>query len=142
MICDKTSVRSFNLNPWVLAFCVSTTVLLLQIIVTQYGALNVARQNNEFHAQSRDIEREIIRDLMYQLEQSRASNSALEQRGYVSGVVESITRPDHFSDIWHSGYSRGVEVQEYANSLDRKEKKYTGPEPVKSDTEKNEKATQ
>ena len=125
MVRNDHSVKSFNLNPWVLAFCASLTVILLQVIVAQHHALMTARANNDLHAQARDIEREMIRDLMYQLEQEKFGNELQQQRGYVAGVVDAVNRRDYFSEIWHSGYSRGVEVEQYANEIGVKTTRYT-----------------
>jgi hypothetical protein len=119
---------SFNLNPWVLAFCASMFVLLLQIIVSQHSAITALRQDNILHKQARDLESETIRDLMYELDQVRLSANLQHHRGYVSGVVDSVNKPDYYTDVWHSGYSRGAEVQKYVDTLDDKETQYTNPE--------------
>lgn len=116
---------SFNLNPWVLAFCVSMFVLLLQIIVSQHSAITALQQDNVLHQQARNIEAETIRDLMYDLDQLQLSANLQHNRGYVSGVVDSVNKPDYYSEVWHSGYSRGAEVQKYADSLDSKETQHT-----------------
>lgn len=119
---------SFNLNPWVLAFCASMFVLLLQIIVSQHSAITALRQDNILHKQARDLESETIRDLMYELDQLRLSANLQHHRGYVAGVVDSVNKPDYYSEVWHSGYSRGTEVQKYVDSLDSKETQYTAEE--------------
>jgi hypothetical protein len=122
---SRDSYRSFNLNPWVLAFCVSVFVLMLQIVVGQYIAISGLRQDNAFHKQARGIESETIRDLMYELDQVKTESELRYHRGYVSGIVDTVNRPDYYTQIWHSGYSRGAEVQQYADALDEKETQYT-----------------
>lgn len=119
---------SFNLNPWVLAFCASMLVLLLQIIVSQHNAISTLQHDNILHQQARALESETIRDLMYELEQLQLTTNLQHHRGYVSGVIDSVNKPDYYSDVWHSGYSRGAEVQKYVDTLDYKERQYTKPE--------------
>lgn len=123
MRCDKVS--SFNLNPWVLAASVSLVILFAQVVVFQQMRISALQIDNGIHQQARKLEGETIRDLMYEMEQLRNAGDYQHQRGYVSGVVDTVNRPDYYSSIWHSGYSRGTEVQKYADALEQKETQYT-----------------
>ena len=124
-------------NKWLAALAASCVVVCLQIITTQYGTIAHLRQRLEFVQDAHRIEMSQIADLQYQLEQVRDQANAAETAGFVSGVVDAIQRRDYYTEIWHSGYTRGTEVQQYANQLDRAEREgktaytATDAEPVK-----------
>jgi len=111
-----------RLDKWLLAVSISVVIICAQIITTQYSIIAHLRQKVEMAEMSHNIEMAQINDLQYQLETIRDNNAAAEARGFVAGAVDAIQRRDYYSEVWHSGYSRGTEVQQYANQLDREQK--------------------
>lgn len=109
-------------NKWILAFCTSVVVICAQIITTQYSTIAHLRQKVEMAETAHNIEMAQINDLQYQLETLRSNETAAEARGFVAGAIDAVQRRDYYSEVWHAGYSRGTEVQQYANQLDRAHK--------------------
>lgn len=73
----------------------------------------------EYSDRAREIADDQIRDLMYELKAAKSENEMVATRNYVSGVVETIKRPEHFDQIWHDGYDRGTEVQIMASKVEK-----------------------
>ena len=71
---------------------------------------------------ARQIESETIRDLMHANRRIGEQNEAEKNAAYVSGVVATINKPDHYNAIWHAGYDRGTEVQILAQSTEPPQK--------------------
>ena len=78
----------------------------------------------EIVSQAKNIESDQVLDLMMQLSSAKSEAAAAGTQHFVSGVMAAIQSPDHYSEIWHNGYDRGTEVENYIASLD-KEKTYT-----------------
>lgn len=74
----------------------------------------------EYSDRAREIADDQIRDLMYELKIAKSESEMVGTRNYVSGVVETLSRPEHYEQIWHDGYDRGTEVQILASSVDKK----------------------
>ena len=54
------------------------------------------------------------------VEYSDRASEMVGTRNYVSGVVETLSRPEHYEQIWHDGYDRGTEVQIMASKVEKK----------------------
>jgi len=74
------------------------------------------------------IEADTIRDLMYSNRQTTERYEAEKNASYVSGVVATLTKPDHYNAIWHDGYDRGTEVQLMAQESEASQKEETPPQ--------------
>lgn len=66
-----------------------------------------------------------IGELTYQLLQKSNETQFANMREFVSGAVDSLRRPEYYSEIWHAGYDRGSAVEQYARTVDLKDKTYT-----------------
>jgi len=105
--------------PWIIAVCAMTLAGHVYLDSTQ--RIEVLKGNVELSEKARSIESDQIRDLMYALQQEQQENSIIEARAFVSGVVDSLKRPDHYQKIWHAGYDRGTEVQMMAEQSQKTE---------------------
>jgi hypothetical protein len=115
------SKRSNIMNKWVLSFCASIVIVLVQVITTQWTWIEHLRQQVELVSQAKNIESDQVRDLMTQLISAKSDAAAAGTQHFVSGVMAAIQSPDHYSEIWHSGYDRGTDVQNYIASLEKEE---------------------
>lgn len=86
-----------------------------QIALTQHNLITMLRQEISLLEKENNIEKEEIRDLLFQLAQNSLEKEAIGVKHYVSGVVDTINKPDYFREIWHSGYDRGSANQQYVN---------------------------
>jgi len=118
------SKRSNIMNKWVLSFCASIVIVLVQVIVTQWTWIEHLKQQVELVSKAKDIESDQVLDLMIQLSSAKSETASAGTQHFVSGVMAAIQSPDHYSEVWHAGYDRGSEVEDYIASLD-KEKTYT-----------------
>jgi hypothetical protein len=107
------------MNKWVLSFCASIVILLAQVIVTQWTWIEHLKQQVELVNQAKNIESDQVRDLMMQLSSAKSDASAAGTQHFVSGVMAAIQSPDHYSEIWHAGYDRGSDVENYIATLDK-----------------------
>jgi hypothetical protein len=103
-------------NLWGVAFLFAAA-LLFQVVVFQQYQINYLKQELKISEKAKEIEEDQTQDLMYQLTQHKIESEALATKYFVAGVVEAISKPDRFSEIWHSGYDRGSSVQQYADKL-------------------------
>lgn len=97
-------------NFWTAAFLIATA-LGLQVILFQQQQIHTLKQDLYLTQKAKEIEQDQSQDLMYQLVQSKLENSSLATKSYVAGVVESVSKPDRYFEIWHAGYDRGTQVQ-------------------------------
>jgi len=86
-----------------------------QIALTQHNLITMLKQEISLLERENNIEKEEIRDLLFQLSQNNAEKEAIGVKHYVSGVVDTINKPDYFREIWHSGYDRGSANQQYVD---------------------------
>jgi hypothetical protein len=98
----------------------------------QQSEINTLRGEVRIYQQMQKLSDDQISELQYLLTSRHVDLEAERTRSYVSGVVDSITRPDHASEIWHAGYDRGQTVQAYTEQVDKAKTLYTET-PVKSD---------
>jgi hypothetical protein len=104
-------------NPWMVATA-AISFLSLQIIIFQLFAINRLHEEIRISEKAKSIENDQSQELMYQLTQMKAEMEAAGTRQFVAGVVEAVSKPDHFTEIWHNGYDRGAATTQYADSLD------------------------
>ena len=102
------------------------------VFVGQHNQINSLRGEVRAYQQMQKISDDQMSELQYLLMAQRVDLEAERTRSYVSGVVDSVTRPDHANEIWHAGYDRGQAVQEYADQVSQTTTRYTET-PVKSD---------
>jgi hypothetical protein len=86
-----------------------------QIALTQHNLITMLKQEISLLERENNIEKEEIRDLLFQLSQNKTEKEAIGVKHYVSGVVDTINKPDYFREIWHSGYDRGSANQQYVD---------------------------
>ena len=103
-------------NFWAMALLIAVS-LGLQVILFQYQQIDSLRQDLAIMQKAKEIEQDQSLDLMYQLTQAKLENSSLATKYFVAGVVEAVSKPDRYSEIWHSGYDRGTAVQMDAELL-------------------------
>jgi len=109
-----------SLNKWLVSICFSVVVILAQVIVTQYMVISGLRTQLDYTKTAQRIAGDQIADMMYELSRVRSERDSNDTQKFVEGVVAAIERRDEFSAIWHDGYSRGTEVQQYVAELDDK----------------------
>lgn len=113
----KMKVLSFVAGSFAVA-----TLAIGQIALTQYNLITMLKQEVSLLEKENNIEKEEIRDLLFQLSQNSLEKEAIGVKHYVAGVVDTINKPDYFREIWHSGYDRGSANQQYVDQF--KEKTY------------------
>ena len=96
---------------------IATLIFAAQIIIFQFIVISRLRDEVRIAEKAKNIETDQSQDLMYQLTQMKAELEAIGTRQFVAGVVTSVTKPDFYTEIWHDGYDRGVNVTQYAESL-------------------------
>jgi len=104
-----------------------------QIALTQHNLITMLKQEISLLERENNIEKEEIRDLLFQLSQNKIEKEAIGVKHYVSGVVDTINKPDYFREIWHSGYDRGSANQQYVDQS----KEQTYVELKEKEDEKN-----
>lgn len=116
-----------SLNKWVASICVSVVIVLAQIIVTQSGVIAGLRTELDIARAGSRLAADQIADMTYELSKLRDEREMTATQNFVAGVTALITRHNDYEAVWHSGYDRGVEVQQYVNTLDAdgKTKAYT-----------------
>jgi len=62
--------------------------------------------------QKESIDKDQIRDLMFEVKNIDDQKEVLKSQGYVSGILDGIKHEDHYMTIWHDGYNRGSEVRQ------------------------------
>lgn len=100
---------------------IATLALLLQVILFQHQRISSLNQELRITQKAKEIEQDQSQELMFQLSQSKMENSAMATKYFVAGVVEAVTKPEHYSEIWHAGYDRGAATQDYARYTKSKE---------------------
>lgn len=96
---------------------IAALIFSLQIIIFQFIVISRLRDEVRIAEKAKNIETDQSQDLMYQLTQMKAELEAIGTRQFVAGVVAYVTKPDFYTQIWHDGYDRGVNVTQYAESL-------------------------
>lgn len=109
-----------GLNKWLVSICLSVVIVLAQIIVAQYMVVSGLRTELRFAQAAHRLTADQIADLTYQVECARNELNTQNTQQFIAGVVAAIDRRDEYTAIWHDGYSRGSEVQQYAAELDAK----------------------
>lgn len=92
----------------------------VQIILFQHAHITTLQQNLQLSHRAKEIESDQVVDLVNQLAQTRLEQSINDVKQFVAGVVATVNKPDHYSEVWHAGYDRGAAVQQYADQLDVK----------------------
>lgn len=93
-------------------------VLSMQVNFFQFMKINRLNDELRITQKAKEIETDQSQDLMYQLTQLKAQVEAEGTRQFVAGVVSAVSKPDFYTEIWHSGYDRGVATTQYANNID------------------------
>jgi hypothetical protein len=93
---------------------------LFQFVIFQNYQISRLDQEIRLAQQARQIESDQIRDLMYALSNAKVEQESIGNRQFVAGVIESVTKANHYAEIWHNGYDRGTANQQYADNLDKK----------------------
>lgn len=83
----------------------------------QHSYIKRLEQEIRLAQQAKNIDNDNIRDILHELSQVKMESEATSSRQFVAGVIEAITKPERYSEIWHSGYDRGVSVQQYADQI-------------------------
>ena len=104
-------------NLWQIVAFLFSVVLLLQVVIFQHQQIDSLKQELKLSEKSKEIEEDQSKDLMYQLTQCKIESESLSTKYFVAGIVEAVSKPDRYSEIWHSGYDRGSSVQRYADKL-------------------------
>jgi hypothetical protein len=87
-------------------------------VFTLLGQVTVLRDQLRIVEASNRIANDQIGELTYQLLQKNTEDKFANMREFVSGAVDSLRRPEYYSEVWHAGYDRGVVVEQYARKLD------------------------
>lgn len=85
------------------------TFTLIATLTSLKERLHVSEMSNR-------IASDQISDLQYQLTNLQNQSEFHEAKGFVSGAIDSLKRPDYYSQIWHDGYDRGEQNEKYAIS--------------------------
>lgn len=99
---------------------IALITVLCHLLVNQYNQINTLKQEINILDKSDNLEKDQIRDLLFQISQNNLEKEAIGVKNYVAGVVDAIDRPDYYKQIWHSGYDRGVSNQKYSELLEAK----------------------
>lgn len=67
--------------------------------------LNIVEQKDK-------INNDQVVELMNKLREFQTEKEATKSASYVAGVLDMLSRPDHYNAIWHNGYDRGTDVQQ------------------------------
>lgn len=105
---------AFN-TRWLVGTLVAVFVLGSQVVVSQWAEITSLKRELRLAEKAKAIEADQIRDLLYQLSQARADVEFAGNKQFVLGVVEAITHPDRYKEVWHSGYDRGTANQKYVD---------------------------
>ena len=89
--------------------------LLAQITVSQHNQIKFLQQEVKLLERENNIEKEEIRDLIYEISQKNAEIESSGIKHYVLGAVDAINKPDAVREIWHNGYDRGSSNQQYVD---------------------------
>lgn len=109
-----------EINKWMFSVCFSIVVVLSQVIVTQWMWINHLNRQVDLVSHAKDIESDMVQDLMMQLSNVKSENLTIGSQQFVAGVVAAIQTPDHFNEIWHAGYDRGMETMKYAEDAEKR----------------------
>lgn len=85
------------------------TFTLIATLTSLKERLHVSEASNR-------IASDQITDLQYQLTNMQSQSEFHEAKGFISGAIDSLKRPDYYSQIWHDGYERGEQNEKYATS--------------------------
>lgn len=94
----------------------------------QHNENTTLRSEVRLYQQMQKLSDDQISELQYLLTSQRLDLEAERTRSYVSGVVDTVTRPERANEIWHAGYDRGQSVQQYADQTERTSARYTESE--------------
>ena len=97
-------------NFWAMTLLV-TVALGLQVMLFQHQQIDSLKQDLALTQKAKEIEQDQSQDLMYQLTQAKLEDKSLATKYFVAGVVEAVSKPDRYAEIWHAGYDRGTAVQ-------------------------------
>lgn len=105
-----------SLTPrWLGSVIVVILVLGSQVVVSQWAEITSLKRELRLAEKAKEIEGDQIRDLLYQLSQFRADADFAGNKQFVLGVVEAVTHPDRYNEVWHAGYDRGTANQKYVD---------------------------
>lgn len=99
---------------WV-ALCAAT--LVCHYGIHQHNQIKSLQLQVQLSDKARDIESDEVRDLMYALQASRTESESKATQGYVAGLIEFQSKPEHYTGVWHDGYDRGTEVEAESNRV-------------------------
>jgi len=85
--------------------------LVAQIFLMQQFRINSLYEKLSIVEKCKEIEKDQSDDLAYQLYQMKTQDQYSTLKGFISGVGSVLKKPDHFEQIWHDGYDRGVATQ-------------------------------
>lgn len=106
-------------SAWVIVIACVVTLFAHYFLYAESRIKNL-EQVNLLADKALKIERDTIRDLMHSQQQLAAEKQAIATRSFVSGVLDTMERPDHYNAIWHAGYDRGNEVKDMMLEVDSK----------------------
>ena len=95
--------------PWFALGIVS--LCAAQFIIYQNYKIENLNDLVRFGEKARQIDQDQIRDIMYSLQNAKIEKESANSAGFVAGIIDATNRKDVYSEIWHSGYSRGSENQ-------------------------------
>ena len=114
--------KQVNLNPWIMALALSIVVCAAQVIISQSAEIASLHRELRLASQAQSLSISQAQELYYELTQATLAAETIGTRQYVAGVVDTVDKPDRYTEIWHSGYDRGCAVQSYADKLDNAQK--------------------
>lgn len=96
-------------QPWI-AF-VLFAIFCSQIIIYQNYRIQILSDVVEINKKARQLDQDQIRDLMFEIQSVKSQNQSIAMTNFVAGVVDSINKKDYYSEIWHAGFSQGMQNQ-------------------------------
>lgn len=101
-----------------------------QVLLLQHGHTQRLRDEIRLMQQARAIDSDELREALHNLLQARNDQRADDLKSFVAGVAAVVSNPGKYTEVWHAGYERGAQVQQYADQRER-EAKYTSEQSQK-----------
>ena len=83
------------------------------------------------------INNDQVLELMNKLREFQIEKEATKSASYVAGVLDMLSRPDHYNAIWHNGYDRGTDVQQMAVTIKEHQEQQNDKELIEIPTKTN-----
>ena len=93
-------------------FLISVVTLVGHYYFYTESKINRIQSMLDIVEQKDKINNDQVIELMNKLREFQIEKEATKSASYVAGVLDMLSRPDHYNAIWHNGYDRGTDVQQ------------------------------